>query len=239
MMCTVSWIHQPEGYHLLCNRDERRTRGIAASPGVFEHSGARFVAPVDADHGGTWIAVNEHGLGLCLLNGRSWGPPARGERSRGLVIPELIWLHSGDECAFVLGRLDLEPFAPFTVLMLEPGQPAIVAAWDGSALAIDRHADHRAPLVSSSFDPEGVRRSRTCEFVRRATGDVTSLFRFHTNHGDGGAGDPYSPCMHRPDAETVSFSWVVVTRDEVRFLYVPTAPCRCAPGEQSILPRAA
>jgi hypothetical protein len=237
-MCTVSWIHQPDGYHLLCNRDERHTRGVATTPGIFEQGGSRFVAPTDADHGGTWIAVNEHGLGLCLLNGRSW-EPGHGGRSRGLVIPELIWLRSAEDCAFVLGRFDISPFAPFTLLMLDPGQPAIVAAWDGSTLAVERNADRRAPLVSSSFDPEAVRRSRTREFARRSTGDAASLYRFHTSHGGTEAGNPYSTCMHRSDAETVSFSWVVVTRDEVRFLYLPSAPCRCSRGEQRVLPRAA
>jgi hypothetical protein len=37
----------------------------------------------------------------------------------------------------------------------------------------------------------------------------------------------------------VSFSWVVVNRDEIRFLYLPAAPCQCVPCEQSILTRAA
>jgi len=237
-MCTVSWTHQSDGYHLLCNRDEQRTRGMATGPGVFERGCTRYVAPTDADHGGTWIAANEHGLALCLLNGRSW-EPAREGRSRGFVIPELIWLRSAKNCAFVLGQFDLAPFAPFTLLMLEPGQPATVAAWDGTTLAVDRNAEGRAPLVSSSFDPEGVRRSRTREYARYANGDASSLYRFHTSHGDGGAGNPYSPCMHREEAGTVSFSWVVVTRDEVRFLYLPAAPCRCEPTEQSILPRVA
>lgn len=237
-MCTVSWTHQADRHHLLCNRDEQRTRGIATPPAVFERGCTRFVAPTDADHGGTWIAVNEYGLGLCVLDGRC-RKPARGGRSRGFVIPELIWHRSAGDCAVALGQFNLAPFASFTLLMLEPGQPATVAAWDGTTLAVDRDADRRAPLVSSSFDPERVRRSRTREYVRHTKGDPSSLYRFHTSHGDGGAGNAYSPCMHREDAETVSFSWVVVTRDEVRFLYLPTAPCRCAPGEQRVLPRAA
>jgi len=236
-MCTVTWTHQPDGYHLLCNRDERLTRGPAVAPGVFERGATRFVSPADADYGGTWIAVNEYGLGLCLLNGPDRQLP-HGGGSRGFVIPELIRLRSIDDCAFALHRFDLAPFAPFTLLMLEPGRPASVAAWDGAALAVDADADRHAPLVSSSFDLEGVRRSRSHEFARRAPADPASLYRFHASHG-GGDGSPYSPCMHRADAETVSFSWVVVNGDEVRFLYLPAAPCRCTPGAQSILARAA
>jgi len=45
--------------------------------------------------------------------------------------------------------------------------------------------------------------------------------------------------MHRADAETVSFSWVVVSPREVRFLYLPVAPCSHSRGDQQILARAA
>ena len=31
-MCTVSWVHEEDGYQLLCNRDEKRTRTQALSP---------------------------------------------------------------------------------------------------------------------------------------------------------------------------------------------------------------
>ena len=65
--------------------------------------------------------------------------------------------------------------------------------------------------------------------------DPALLYAFHTSHG--AAPDAYSPCMHREDAGTVSFSWVVVTREEVRFLYSPSAPCQCSPCEQRLLAR--
>ena len=216
-MCTVSWLHQPGGYHLLCNRDERRTRGIADPPRVFERAGADYIAPMDPDFGGAWIAVNEHGVSLCLLN----GPGRRGTQSRGLIIPDLIWARSIDDCVFLLQQSDLCPFAPFTLLMLEPGQPATVAAWDGMCLTID--PDARAPLTSSSYDPEGVRRERLREFARLNRGDIGSLRRFHASHA--GSSGAHGACMHRSDAETVSFSEVVVQDGRIRFDYLPAAPC--------------
>ena len=33
-MCTVSWVQQPGGYHLMANRDEKRTRGRAFAPAI-------------------------------------------------------------------------------------------------------------------------------------------------------------------------------------------------------------
>src|ERR1041385_6022801 len=76
----------------------------------------------------------------------------------------------------------------------------------------------------------------TCRVSMAARVDPTLLYQFHASHGTGmdATADAYSPCMHRDDAETVSFSWVVVTREEVRFLYSPSAPCRCSPCEQKL-----
>jgi hypothetical protein len=243
-MCTVSWVHQPDGYHLLSNRDEMRTRGIATAPRVMERGGIRYIAPVDADYGGAWLAANERGLSVSLLNGvpdPTAGPAGSSRRSRGLLIHELAWAPSASECIFWMKQLDLGPLAPFILLVLEPGQSAILAKWDGRELAVDPAGDSQMPLTSSSYDAAGVRRSRLKEFARRVGAaerlDPALLYWFHTSHGS--APDAYSTCMHRENAETVSFSWVSVTRDSIRFLYSPAAPCRCSPCEQEVLFRAA
>ncbi len=245
-MCTVSWVQQPGGYHLLANRDEKRTRGRAVPPAIRECGGVRYVAPIDSDCGGTWIAANEFGVSVCLLNGdggarNSFPAP---QRSRGLLLRELAWETTGADCLLSLRQLDLGPYAPFVLLILEPDRPAIRAEWDREHLTVDP-ATTQMPLTSSSFDSCGVRRFRLGEFERRAgmaaRVDPALLYQFHASHGSAldATADAYSPCMHREDAETVSFSWVVVTRDEVRFLYSPSAPCRCSPCEQKLLARAA
>jgi hypothetical protein len=245
-VCTVSWVQQPGGYHLLANRDEKRTRGRAFAPAIRECGGVRYVAPIDSDFGGTWIATNEFGVSVCLLSGDAGNQnpfPSR-QRSRGLLLRELAWETTGADCLLSLRQLDLSPYAPFVLLILEPDRPAILAEWSRERLTVDSAAD-QMPLTSSSFDSCGVRRSRLSEFERRAgmaaRVDPTLLYQFHASHGTAvdATADAYSPCMHREDAETVSFSWVVVTREEVRFLYSPSAPCRCSPCEQKLLARAA
>ena len=140
------------------------------------------------------------------------------------MIPDVIWARSIDDCLFLISQLDCSLYAPFTLLMLEPGSPAAVAEWDGKRLSID--SDAGSPLTSSSYEPEAVRRERVREFHRFQRGDIAALYRFHTSHA--GSSAAHAPCMHRPDAETVSFSWVTVTADEIRFRYFPAAPCAMA-----------
>ena len=245
-MCTVSWIREPGGYHLFCNRDERKSRGLGSGPRLQARGWVRFVAPVDTNFGGTWIAVNEFAVAACLLNGanltgRLSQKRHNGRRSRGLLIPELIWAQSADECIFRLKQLDLTCFAPFTVVFLQAQTPAIVAEWDGANTTIVPSGDSLMPLTSSSYDAEGAQKARRDEFERHAIAfgqvDPAVLYAFHNSHRD--SPDAYSPCMHRADAETVSFSWVAVTEDEIRFIYLAGPPCTTSKSEQQVLRRAA
>ena len=97
-MCTISWIHDKDGYQLLCNRDEKLTRKSALEPRLAVRNGTRFLAPVDGDFGGTWIATNEFGVSVCLLNGANLTGSeihaATPGRSRGLLLLDLISLPS-------------------------------------------------------------------------------------------------------------------------------------------------
>jgi Transport and Golgi organisation 2 len=245
-MCTVSWIHTPGGYHLLCNRDEKKTRASALGPRIQARGWVRFIAPMDTEFGGTWIAVNEFGVSVCLLNGANLtGGPLptlrQHSRSRGLLVRELIWAQSIDECALCLKQLDLAPFAPFTVVFLQPNKPATIAEWDGDNTTVIPSGESLMPLTSSSFDPEDVRKARWSEFARRAAarGDIDPalLHAFHASHGTNR--DAYSTCMHRADAETVSFSWIIVDRDGIRFTYCPGPACAANRSERQEMRRAA
>src|SRR5262245_36927927 len=116
-VCTVSWLYTREGYHLFCNRDERHTRKPAHPPRVQRRQGVRFIAPVDPDFGGTWIAVNQFGLAICLLNG-DHSPNGCGQektqfRSRGLLPMDLADCRSLVEVKSRIALLALEDFRPF------------------------------------------------------------------------------------------------------------------------------
>src|SRR5688572_26484109 len=100
-MCTVSVIALPGvdgGFRLACNRDELLTRPAALPPEVRMFRERRGAMPIDPTSGGTWIAVNDAGLAVALLNVNRRGPQKFSDRtSRGRIIPSLLHCDSADD----------------------------------------------------------------------------------------------------------------------------------------------
>ena len=230
-MCTVSWIHTPTGYHLLSNRDERDTRKPALAPVIHEAAGVRFIAPVDGDHGGSWIAVNEFGITFSLVNRYRCGQCSRETKpkppSRGLLLTSLADCRSQEDVHSRFDRLNLAAYPPFTVAVLAPGKPSLLLHWTGRDSLIECNGEAAMPLISSSFDPRGVEVYRKRLFnalvAERGRVDLKLLLEFHASHAP--TPSAYSPCMHRENALTVSFSRVTVADGVIEFVYFPVPPC--------------
>ncbi|MBP7147738.1 MAG: NRDE family protein [Acidobacteria bacterium] len=226
-MCTVTWWLGAGAYEVLHNRDERRSRGPAHPPSVGELRGVRFIAPRDSDFGGAWIACNELGVTVCLLN--VFGPeaPAGGAVSRGLLVLELADAGAPAEATGRLSREDLARFRPFVLAAFGPGMPPRLATWTGTRLEQGPLAGDRMPLVSSGRDHAAAFAARRAELDRlraaRGAADPATLRELHASHRpERGA---LSACMHRDDAATVSSSRVRVGPAGVEFSYCPAAPC--------------
>jgi hypothetical protein len=238
-MCTVTWTRTADGYHLLCNRDELHTRRPAQPPRRLTYKGVATLAPTDGDHGGTWIGVNAFGLTLCLLNRYQDAREADGRdyASRGQVVTELLSSGSTAEVCSRLRKFDFRRFRPFSLVALTSRESALYATWDGRKAAFETHADARRPLVSSSYDDAAAAAARSAlfaELTRGATGEpeVAALRAFHRSHAP--RRGPLSPCMHRADARTVSFSEIAVSATAVSFAYFPQSPCR-DDGEPTVI----
>jgi len=231
-MCTVTWIRDEEGYQLFFSRDERFARKAGIPPEIRIANGAHFVAPADGDFGGTWIAVNEFGISVCLLNGCALTGSAeavRGRKSRGLLIPEIIAGNSADGiCARVL-RGNLSDLSPFTMAVLTAsGGPALIE-WNGLTPTFVSGGDRFALLTSSSYLPAIAREHRRANLeVLRANGsiDAAALRRWHANHEP--LRGPFSVCMHREDAQTVSFTAIRVAGTRAFIEYRAGSPCASA-----------
>jgi len=148
-------------------------------------------------------------------------------RSRGLLLTSLMDCASTDVSAQRLCNETFEQYRPFMLLAFDLNGYFFIAQWDGLTLQRRQLKQTDLPVTSSSFATEDVVSARKeyfatlAQFPRKI--DNTSFPDFHRSHiPERGA---YSVCMHRDDAETVSFSHVHVTNAEVAFRYFSAAPC--------------
>jgi hypothetical protein len=230
-MCTVSWVHSANGYELFCNRDERRTRPPAWTPRLRERHGVRFIAPIDGESGGTWIGVNQYGLTLALLNRYDvpTGPPRDEYLSRGWLLLELLASRALQHAQERLQARRLTAFQPFTLAAVAVAEPARLFQWDGCQLTVEANAEAHLPLTSSSFATARVIAERRAQFAQLSTNaDERSiaLANYHQSHAP--APGTFSVCMHRDNAQTVSYSHIQVTDAQITFNYFPQASCAAA-----------
>ncbi len=225
-MCTVTWAYTGDSYTLHMNRDELHTRGPALPPQLRVEDGVRYLAPIDSDGGGTWVAVNEHGVTVGLLNRYPAGFADQGSgnyESRGKLVLELALKASAASVMQALETRALSGYRPFTVFALDPHQ-ILTCAWDGSTRT--RTAAPRIPLSSSSFRGDEVVGERLAlleQLGRESELSTQTLRAYHASHDpERGA---FSVCMKRPDAATKSYCEILVKARTVRFLYHPGAPC--------------
>lgn len=223
------------------NRDERRTRLPGLPPRLDEEAGVRFLAPRDADAGGTWLAVNEFGLAVGLLNlyqAQPKFPSAAGKKSRGLLVRSLAGAPDAAAAASLLAGQDLAAYLPFTLVLAGPDGNVQTYAWDGEAEGAWRAAT--PPVVSSGYDVVGATRNRQELFAAAGDPDQLgweALHDFHASHlPEKGA---YSACMHRADAKTVSLTAIKVEEERVSMAYAPGSPCVTPLGPPLALARIA
>ena len=241
-MCTVALVPwRGQGYLLGHNRDEILTRARGIPPSRREHRGRIVLAPHDPEGGGTWIAVNDAGLTLCLLNGAETNParlPAS-PRSRGLLLQEML---QADSIPAVVSGLQavlprLGEFRAFHLLIVEAGRASgrarvLRMQWDGVMPAWSEH-EGACLFVSSSLDPAGVERERGASWrallAREGVPDPTTMARWLASH-DPRPG-PLTVCMHRPLAGTVSRTIVSVGAEGTEMRYHDGPPCNTAAAE--------
>lgn len=223
-MCTVSWRDTPEGYDLFFNRDEKRSRAAEQPPGRYEHAGVQFLMPTDSQSGGTWLATNDRGLTVCLLNdyANPWRPsPTAALYSRGLIVTRAADALTTDDVVARVRSQPLQNVAPFRLLAVPAGKEPLLLHWNGAALVPCRRPILPPVLTSSSFATVEVTAVRLATYQRMVRAPdrptVAELARFHRQH-DPAAG-AHSVAMSRPDAATRSTIHVAVDRVRVVLAY--------------------
>lgn len=228
-MCTVTLIpiHRAHGvgFRMVFSRDEQRERPDASAPAWRRLAdGTRAIWPTDPKSGGTWIAGSESGMVLCTLNANIESatvmPPPALLSSRGELVPALVALRGVDSVASVLAGMELNRFAPFRLLAIEPvpaesgidaGRRALLASWDRQALRVVEVGTGPLCLASSGLGDSKVlpRLALFRDLVMRAGGTSAAQDRFHRHAWP--AMPEISVLMARSDARTVSITTVEVT----------------------------
>ena len=210
------------------NRDEKRDRFAALAPAIVETGNHRAVFPREPT-GGTWISVNDVGVCLALINWhRIERKPKSDALSRGLVVKELAGQSTADELAASLKRLPLRNLRPFRLIVISPDdRSAIEWSWDLRLLTRRDHDWHQQHWFSSGFDEHRaeVERAKICASAGvNTTGySLKRLRQLHCSHAP--KRGPFSICMHRADAATVSYTEVSVTENSASMRYASGPPC--------------
>lgn len=227
-MCTVSWLGGVGLVELFTNRDEQRSRPAAERPSEWvTPNGTRFLAPRDPLGGGSWVAANEHGVALCLVNHYQAAEPGGSSLlSRGTVIVDLADGRDLGQVESLATELELERLRGFRVLALHPEESPLLFSWDGAEAACERGSMVAPPLISSSVtlpEVEVARRAAYRVAVEEHGGETSAALQaFHASRSP--EPGPLAVAMSRQDACTVSHTRVRIDTDTVEMEYAEGPP---------------
>jgi len=228
LMCTVSFLPKAQGFYLAMNRDEKRTRSVAIPPSITDLNGCRAIFPRDPT-GGTWISTNDGGVCLALIN---WHRIAREPKhdviSRGKVVRELAGKSSADEIANAVTKLPLRKLCPFRLIAIVPSEKIVTEwRWNLEWLTMRNHQWQLQHWFSSGLDERRAERERqrVCDAAhnKRSVRNLGWLRQLHRSHAP--ERGPFSICMHRADATTVSYTEVAVSGRRATMRYKPGSSC--------------
>jgi len=237
-MCTVSFAPTQRGFIVAMNRDEKRARVAALLPQVGQFEQTRVILPREPN-GGTWIAVNDAGICLALINWhRIKREPASNVLSRGEVILRLIHSSSSNEIIEGIASLPLNELRPFRLIAILPYERDLTEwQWDLRELEPRSHPWSPKHWFSSGYDElkAEAERQHVCQTLDASeVADLTSLRRLHQSHLP--ERGPFSICMHRSDAKTVSYTEVILEKGGVTMRYQPGSPCKSTLIHEAMLP---
>jgi len=227
-MCTLTFVPTKDGFVVGMNRDEKRVRRSALHPKRFEFPSTAALYPHESS-GGSWIACNNHGTCLALLNRNVDSPiSAKNARSRGVLIPDLIGESDLRDTRTRYAQLDLTEILPFRLVGVFPKESVVTEwRWDGlrrEELNFEWRKRHWfSSSLSDALAERG--RGRTCEKATSSLpmSGVSWVRGLHESHDP--IPGPFSICVHREDAATVSYTEVHCTEEAISMSYRDGCPC--------------
>ena len=247
-MCTVTILPIERdgvlGVRIGCNRDEAIGRPVATGPRLRSFGGRRAIMPCDPTSGGTWIAVNNAGVAMILLNRNPSGatPSDRSSLSRGTIIPSLLHCGSLDEAVARSQAIRREFYAPFRLILLNCDQLVDIDSIQPSLVTSSHSLSSAQIFTSSGLGDEIVRGPRTSLFNAWFGNHDTTQSSRHTLCAVAGRGrhtecacyselqddfhqhywlgaEQISVHMRRTDARTVSYTAIRLFPSSIHMSY--------------------
>ena len=181
---------------------------------------------------GTWIVLNDTGATLALINWYSITAQVKGGIvSRGKVVNAASAAGMPESVDSALAHLPLKKIKPFRLVGIFPATNEIAEwRWDLKKLIHQKHRWRSQQWISSGFDEPNAQRIRSQTFRRalqqKSAGSLAWLRRLHRSHSP--QAGPFSMCMHRDDAATVSYTELAVYPNQAVMRYQGGAPWQAA-----------
>ena len=227
-MCTLSFSPNRSGYSAAMNRDELLTRPASLPPQFRSHENVQLLYPTEPS-GGAWIACNGSGNLLALLNWNDLSAPPLVTKSisRGTLIPKLIVQPDAASTNAHLRRIALTSIFPFRLIgIFQASHNLSEWRWDGTSLEQFSLPWARKHWFSSSLSDASAEqhRGRFCGSIPVSKTENSHWLRdLHRSHFP--EPGPFSICVHRPDAATVSYTEICAANDSVSLNYLQGHPC--------------
>jgi Transport and Golgi organisation 2 len=151
--------------------------------------------------------------------------------SRGEIVRALAGKSDANEIAQAMAKLPLRKLHPFRLIAIISSEKLVIEwRWNLERLTMRNQEWQRQHWFSSGFDERRaeLERQRVCDaaHAEQSTSSLNWLRRLHCSHAP--ARGPFSICMHRSDAATVSYTEIAVSKRRATVRYKP-GPC-CSGG---------
>lgn len=238
-MCTVTFVpfsdRRGRGVRIACNRDESRQRPAARAPQRRRFGKRWSILPVDPVSNGTWIAVNDAGLVLALLNRNTEQndpAPLCSRSSRGTIIPGLLHCDSVAGAMHLATEVTKQPFAPFRLILADRREVVEISSARQEACIVETPLSDRPLLFTSSgLGDELVEGPRRRLFQEAFGAQENWLPEQEAFHRHSWPDEQHvSVCMRRRDACTVSYTVIELRSDSATMTYFANAPDLAGPS---------
>jgi uncharacterized protein with NRDE domain len=233
-MCIFSVIYRavPDcPVFVLTNRDESTRRpSVAPHPDVLEN-GTHWFGGSDAQAGGTWFGINEHGLLAAITNRKKDDLPPN-PRSRGLLCRDALGHATAKSAAeWVQAELRRHEYAGFNLVLVSSTEAYVIEGANSTAATRLEPGVHS--VSNGPFPARDDARVQLAQSLVKRMIDEGSDWRAYFDRARQicsvhATEDAPGMCLHGENWGTVGSTIAALTSnpDDAFYYYAPGPPCR-------------